>query len=214
MICELILKRLLGRTMTMRERFKEPLINPTWEQVVEREPLMAFSLYLSGRVNVLLALKEEILWHLDEGFSAARVDGRHVERAESLMWLWMLGSYEIVRTMCQAKGCFSDRALNELVPLKKTLSLVRMPAAKMEKAGKKEPVSSDRSPAGWDVANRDLLVNDPEEAQDISARFILAEFDRVFSSMTKEDVLARHEESYSARPNNGMQSDSPQATRL
>jgi len=175
---------------------------------------MAFSLYLSGRVNVLLALKGEILGLLDEGFSANCVDGGPVERAESLMWLWVLGAYEIVRTMCQAKGCFSDRALNAMVQLKKTLSVIRIPAAKMEKAGKKEPVSSNRSPAGWDVANRDLLVNDPEEARDISARSILAEFDRVFSSMTKNDVLARHEESYSVRPNNGMQSDLPQATRL
>jgi len=50
-----------------------------------------------------------------------------------------------------------------------------------------------------------LLVNDPEETQDISARFILAEFDRVFASMTKHDVLARHEGSYRERPNNGMQ---------
>lgn len=196
----------------MREHFKEPLINPTWEQVVEREPLMAFSHYLSGRVNVLLALEDEILGHLDQAFSAACVDGGRVERAESLMWLWMLGAYEIVRTMCQAKSCFSDRALNELARLKKTLSVVRMPAAKMERVGKKEPVPSNRSPAGWDVANRDLLVNDPTDEQDISARSILAEFDRVFSSMTKHDVLARHEESYSSRPNNGMQ-PTPQEQR-
>lgn len=191
--------------MTMRERLKEPLINPTWEQIVEREPLMAFSHYLSGRVNVLLALKDEILDHLNQGFSAACVDGGHVQRAESLMWLWMLGAYEVVRTMCQAKRCFSDRALIELAQLKQALSLVRMPAAKMEKAGKKKPVTSNRSPAGWDVAKRDLLVNDPEETHNISARSILAEFDRVLSSIAAHDVLARHEESYSSRPNNGMQ---------
>jgi hypothetical protein len=191
--------------MTMRERFKEPLINPTWEQVVERDPLMSFSHYLSGRVHVLLALADEILEHLDQGFSEAHVDGGRVERAESLMWLWMLGAYEVVRTMCQAKACFSDNTFNELARLKKALSLVRMPAAKMEKSGKNEPVTSNRSPAGWDVAKQDLLVNDPEAKPDISARFILAEFDRVFSSMTKHDVLARHEESYSSGPNNGMQ---------
>lgn len=191
--------------MTMRERFKEPQINPTWEQVVEREPLMAFSFYLSGRVNVLLALEDEILGHLDQGFSAACIDGGSVERAESLMWLWMLGAYEVVRTMCQAKSCFSDGALHELVQLKKTLAVVRMPAAKMEKSGKKKPVTSNRSPTGWDIANRDLLVNDPEESQAISARSILAEFDRVFSSVTKHDVLARHEESYSTMPNSGIQ---------
>ena len=160
--------------MTIRERFKAPLINPTWEQVVEREPLMVFSQYLSGRVNVLLALEDEILGHLDQGFSAASVDGGCVERAESLMWLWMLGAYEVVRTMCQARSCFSNRALDELVQLKKTLSVVRMPAAKMEKAGKKEPVTSNRSPTGWDVANRDLLVNDPEEP----SRSLLGQYSR------------------------------------
>jgi hypothetical protein len=53
--------------MTMRGRFKEALINPTWEQIVERDPLMAFSLYLSGRVHVLLALADEILEHLTRG---------------------------------------------------------------------------------------------------------------------------------------------------
>lgn len=196
----------------MRKRFREPLINPTWEQVVERAPLMAFSHYLSGRVNVLLNLADEILVHLDQGFSQAFVDGGRVGRAESLMWLWMLGAYEVVRTMCQAKSCFSARAFNELFQLKKALAVVRMPAAKMEKAGKKEPVTSNRSPAGWDAANRDLLLNDPEEAQDISARFILAKFERVFASMTKDDVLARHEESYSPWPNNGMQ-PTPQERR-
>lgn len=88
--------------------------------------------------------------------------------------------------MHQAKVCFSERAIQELGALKKTLAIVRMPAAKMEKPGKG---NHHRSPAGWDVQNRDLLVNDPEESPDISARWILAEFDRVFSSVTKSDVL-------------------------
>lgn len=182
--------------MTMLERFKEPLINPTWEQIVERDPLMAFSHYLSGRVHLLLALKEETLEHLESGFSGKHVDGGRVGRAESLKWLWILGAYEVVWTMCQAKGYFSDSMFNELALLKKALSAARMPAAKMEKVGKRKPVNSNRSPSGWDVSTRDLLVSDTDEKPDISARFMLAEFDRVFSSMTKYDVLARHEESY------------------
>src|SRR5271166_1019795 len=116
-------------------RITDVLINPTWEQVVEREPLIAFSFYLSGRINVLLAFACEIIENLDRGFSSTVVDGGRVERAESLMWLWTLGAYEVVRTICQAKTCFSERALSDLVQLKKTLSAVRMPAAKMEKPG-------------------------------------------------------------------------------
>lgn len=157
----------------MPARIKDMLINPTWEQIIEREPLMAFSHYLSGRANVLLNLADEIIDELDQGLSGAVVDGRRVERAETLMWLWILGAYEVVRTMCQAKDCLSDKAFHELSGLKKTLSAIRMPAAKMEKSGKNAPVTSNRSPSGWDVTNRDLLVNDPQSIPDISARYVL-----------------------------------------
>jgi hypothetical protein len=182
--------------MTMQDRFAAVLVNPTWEQIVERDPLIVFSNYLCGRVHVLLAVGDEIIENLDHGFLGKSVKGGRVERADSLMWLWILGAYEVVRTMCQAKTCFSERAMSQLTQLKSTLAAVRMPAAKMEKAGEKIPVTSSRSPSGWDVANRDLLVSDPDSKPDVSARFLLLEFDRVFSSITKDDVLGGHEESY------------------
>jgi hypothetical protein len=109
-------------------------INPTWEQIVERDPLIAFSHYLCGRVHVLFAFADEISINLDEGFSG----------------------------------------------------------------DKKVPVTSNRSPAGWDIPNKDLLINDPEENPDVSARFILKEFTRVMSSITPNDVLCTHEASYSS----------------
>lgn len=55
--------------MRYRERFQRILFNPTWEQSVEREPLIAFSHYLSGRVNVLCAFADEVTESLDIGFS-------------------------------------------------------------------------------------------------------------------------------------------------
>jgi hypothetical protein len=183
------------------ERFQQPLVNPTWEQIVERDPLIAFSHYLSGWVHVLCSFADEIIENLDRGFSGQCVDGGRVERAESLMWFWLLGAYEVVRTMHQAKEYFSERLVQDLSGLKKMLATVRMPAAKMEKAGKRAAVTSNRSPAGWDVENRDLLVNDLEESPDISARWLLLEFDRVFSSIAIGDVLAHHEEAYAGEPN-------------
>jgi hypothetical protein len=182
--------------MRMRFRPKKVLINPTWEQTLECYPLMAFSHYLTGRVEVLHAFADEIVESLDKAFSRKCVHYCFLVRAESLMWLWTLGAYEVVRTMCQANRCFSQKSCDDLSVLKKVLSAIRMPAAKMEKAGRREPVTSNRSPMGLDVEKRDLLVNDPEDPHDVSARWILSEFDRVFSSITKEDVLARHEESY------------------
>ncbi|MGO9231814.1 MAG: hypothetical protein ACLQKA_21690 [Bryobacteraceae bacterium] len=187
--------------MKYRDRFRHVLINPTEEQIVERDPLIAFSLYLSGRVNVLCSFADEIIDNLDRGFSGERVDGASVERAESLMWFWLLGAYEVVRTMHQANKCFSERLAQDLGALKKTLATVRMPAAKMEKPGRRVPVASNRSPSGWDVENRDLLVNDPEQGPDVSARRVLSEFDRVFSSITRSDVRARHVKAYAGEPN-------------
>jgi hypothetical protein len=96
----------------MRDRVRDVLINPTWEQVVERDPLIAFSFYLSGRKNVLLAIADEIIENLDQAFYGPLVNGGKLERAESLFWLWTLGAYEIVRTMCQAQSCFSERGLD------------------------------------------------------------------------------------------------------
>ena len=66
----------------------------------------------------------------------------------------------------------------------------------MEKPGRRAPVTSNRSPSGWDYRNRDLLVNDPEEGESISARGLLTHFDQVFSSISRADVISHHSESY------------------
>src|SRR5437870_4462495 len=78
------------------DRFQQVLVNPTWAQIVERDPLIEFSHYLSGRINVLCSFADEIIENLDKGFSGQCVDGGRVERAESLMWFWLLGAYEVV----------------------------------------------------------------------------------------------------------------------
>ncbi len=182
--------------MKYRERFGESLLNPTEEQLLEREPLLAFSFYLSGRVLVLCDLADEIVANLDQGFSAETINGGVIGRADTLMWFWLLGAYEVVRTMHQAKQCFSERLSADLQDLKKHLARARMPAAKMEKPGRRAPVTSHRSPSGWDYGNRDLLVNDPEERESITARGLLAHFDQVFSSISRADVISHHSESY------------------
>jgi len=146
--------------------------------------------------SLLCIFADEIIEELDHRFTTEYVDAERVGRAESLIWLWVLGAYEIVRTMDQAKKCFSERLNQELRGLKKVLANVRMPAAKMEKPGKKLPVTSNRSPSGWDPANRDVLVNDPEDNTNVSARWLLVEFDRVLCSIERSDVLAHHETSY------------------
>ncbi|MGO9569587.1 MAG: hypothetical protein ACLP5H_18810 [Desulfomonilaceae bacterium] len=141
-------------------------------------------------MNVLLGLHRQILQDLDKGFGTL-MDADLVGRAEAFLWLWLLGAYEMVRTMCQAESCFSTQALNSLRELKVELSKVRMPSAKMEYAGKKgKPVTSYRSPAGIDAENKDLLIGPPEAP--VSGRSLLAQFQTVLDSLKPQDVIRAH----------------------
>ena len=190
--------------MRFRDRFKTPLLNPTEEERLEREPLLAYSFYLHGRVHALMHIASEIEEALDLGFGSNLVHGGLVGRAETLMWLWILGAYEVVRTMCQSPGCFSDRACTDFKSLKRSLASVRMPAAKMELQGKNQPVSSDRSPSGWSAERKDLLVNAPDEPN-VYARDLIQKFERAISELKRSDVIKHHESSYSPRNAGGRE---------
>jgi hypothetical protein len=172
----------------------DALINPTWEQEVEREPLLAFSFILSTRNNQLSTIADEILDLLDSGISEKFIDGGQVTKAGILTWLWTLGAYEVVRTMCQAKNCFSSEYLKKLQSLKKRLAKVRMPDSKMEKQGKKQPVNSNRSPWCEVLESKDLLIGDPEEPD--SAREIIDAYFLTLHSLSPKDIIRRHEASY------------------
>jgi len=178
-----------------KKRFSEVLYNPTEEEMYDREPLMAFSFYLSGRNNLLLATLDEIIENLDNGFSAEVINqGGAIQKASDLMWFWTLGAYEVIRTISQAKDCFSDRFSKRIIDLKKDLSIARMPSAKMEKRGFRQAVNSNRSPDGWNIEGKDLLIGDPDDF--LSARNLLQKYDEVMSSLKREDVIKCHEESY------------------
>ena len=163
-----------------------------------RAPLTAFSFYLSGRNQVLLSIADEILANLDACGDDPLTTGSRA-RASDLMWLWTLGAYEVVRTMCQANGCFSARLLGALAELKIDLERVRVPNTKMERIRydrrqRAIPVPSDRGPDLWDPSRKDLRVGDPSDA--VSARMLLAAYQRVMSSLTADDVVMRHEDSF------------------
>jgi hypothetical protein len=150
-------------------------------------------------VQVLLSIRIEILGAIDAALVVTTdldtaVDIEKVARAEELMWLWVLGAYEVVRTMTQAKSCFSSRTHGALASLKHELAAARMPAAKMERLGKSIPITSYRCPCGIDAANRDLLIGDPENL--VSARSLLSHFSSFIAQVSQTDVVGPHEASY------------------
>ena len=143
-----------NKTAKKGRRINICLVNPTEEERLLQEPLIAFSYYLSDRNNVLLSISDEIIENLDKGFTNNHTG--LIGHASTLMWFWTLGAYEVIRTMCQAKICFSESFYNKISELKNDLAKARMPSAKMEKKGKKMPVGSNRSPDGWDIPNMSI----------------------------------------------------------
>jgi hypothetical protein len=178
----------------MKNRYFEVLINPTENEMLEKEPLLAFSFYLSERNNILLLLADEIVDNLDVGFSTSPVNIELIGKASTSMWFWTLGAYEVIRTISQAKDCFSNEFIEKVNTLKKKLAIVRMPSAKMEEQGNnKKAVTSNRSPDGWDMDKKDLLVGSPHNP--ISARYILQLYKDTIYSLTTTDIKKHHAES-------------------
>ncbi len=70
----------------------EPKINPLLEPLIDQESLATFSHYLYGRVNVLFSITDEIIDNIDQGIKDGIVNFDYIIRAESLIWLWILGA--------------------------------------------------------------------------------------------------------------------------
>lgn len=178
--------------ITKKTRMK-CLFNPTEEERIEREPLLKYSFYLSSKNILLLDVLDEILEKLDIGFSENSTYADIIGDASALTWFWTLGAYEMIRTMAQTKDCFSANINVKINTLKQVLAKARMPSSKMEKKGQKVPVNSNRSFDGWDIQKKDLLIGDPDSP--ISARDLFMLYDKTLSSITKQDVLKKHEQS-------------------
>jgi hypothetical protein len=157
-------------------------------------PLVYFSLYTHLQVLAIQQLAVCIRTDLDKSISGAGVDGTGYIEVYSNTWLWVIGAYEITRTMCEAKVCFSNGLHARLTELKKELAVIRMPFAKQELRGCKTPISGEASPTGVDVDSKDVIYT--IEGKRISVRALLSCFDTVFGGITRSDILKSHQESF------------------
>jgi hypothetical protein len=144
------------------------------EDLLESNPLLVFSCYTHGQVSHLIDKGEHNLQLLDQCFtedsaSASLNDSYHN------FWLWLLGAYEVVRTMSAADDCFDDELLQELQALKATLASLRMPFAKQEHRGRRRPIGSEISIYTVSVQRRDFSFKIGSEflwVRDIVQKFI------------------------------------------
>lgn len=175
--------------------------DPIIEDMLNKNPLVLFSIYTDVQSRTIRELGREIVTCFEEGITTPDESGKgivcggHVmNRGYGQFWLWVIGAYEIVRTMCQAERCFSPVLAAELKVLKRQLSVIRMPFAKQELPGKSAPVRGEPSVYGIGHSPPDLKfkVND----QVISAQELISDFDRVFTGIRRADILSDHRGTY------------------
>jgi hypothetical protein len=179
--------------------------DPIIEKLLNDNPLIGFSIYTDIQSNTARTLGREILDCLQTGISpepnggdGSRCDGQTVMRAHGLFWLWVLGAYEVVRTMCQAKQCFTPAAAAQIKALERLLWLLRIPFAKQELPGKKAPVHAELSIYGVRHSPPDLLYAVKDQV--VSARDLIEQFASVFAGIERSDVLADHRTAYLPDP--------------
>lgn len=171
------------------------------EDMINKNPLIVFSVYTDIQSRTIQRLGHEILTCLEGGIvpdngtgQGTVCGGEVISRGYGQLWLWVIGAYEVVRTMCQAEQCFSPRVRDELKALKQRLAVIRMPFAKQELPGKSVPVRGEPSIYGVGDSPPDLRFE--IEGQVISVRELIGEFARVFESITSADVLAGQRTTY------------------
>lgn len=161
------------------------------EHMLNSKPLVIFSVYTHLQVETLNKLGSEILGILDASMKEECIEP-DFHQVYGKFWLWGIGAYEVVRTMTDKKtgaaDCFSDRIKKPLAELKDSLADIRMPFAKQEIRGnKREIISNEASIACIDQKERDFAFSINNKP--IWVRRLVAEFQEVFSSISRADVL-------------------------
>lgn len=164
------------------------------KRMLNRDPILVFSFYTHIQIVTLRETATRLRAELDDSIGDGTADGEGLNRAYGLFWLWTLGAYEVVRTMDQAQRCFSATAAQRIGHYKRRIAKVRVPFAKLELAGKRQPVSAELSITGFDFASRDLRFDIDGSA--VSPRRLIEDFENLIESITRQDVLADHRTGY------------------
>lgn len=149
---------------------------------------MRFSTYSQVQVDALRRLSAEIRELLDSSISERAIDTAGFQRTYGLFWLWVLGAYEMTRTLSEYKKCFSERFQAEIAKFKGSISVLRIPFAKQQFQGRdKCPIGVEASVYGFDSTKKDLSFQ--IDGREIWVRSMLDQFDSFIGVVTIADVL-------------------------
>lgn len=111
------------------------MADETIEKMLNENPLITFSVYTQVQFQSLSLVRRE----LSSIKPKKREDGSYAlsdhAKYYSLFWLWVLGAYEVLRTMSENDDCFDEATAEEIHRHKRNMSKLRIPFAKQQLSG-------------------------------------------------------------------------------
>lgn len=160
----------------------------------EENPLMVFSLFMPRYVNIVKNLGKEILSELSDKPSKkdeSKTVKREVWESTDKFWLFVLSSYEVLRTLCQNKNCFKENMAEKICCYKKIINEIRIPFAKLEVAGKKEiPVYYEN--CIYSISNYDFCYK--IKTKIVSARELITGYLSLMDEIQLSDITESYDE--------------------
>ena len=123
-------------------------------------PLVKFSFYTKIQSKIIIRLGDEIIGLSNKAFIENNaIDGSCFKEIYGKFWLWVIGAYEIIRTMCDPlkKSVWVEKKFRELNSYKLKLAEIRMPFAKQVLRGTNNPIYGENSVHGFDRENKDFI---------------------------------------------------------
>lgn len=116
-----------------------------FEEWVKANPLINFSYYTLSQADAVRTLGEDIKITLQAATVEGGYDGVLLMKAYHYFWFWVLGAFEVFRTMDQHGTCFAPEVAKTIKSMKKHLATIRVPFAKQELSGRRGPIDGENS---------------------------------------------------------------------
>jgi len=160
-----------------------------YDQLQEENSLLGFHMYAQFNATRVIELGDEICEILDASIGGdRRVEASLFMSAYDKYWFWVLGAYEVLRTLVDkdCKGAFSEEVEEKMVDEKRKIAKLRMPFAKLQPKNVSKAIHGDNSITNVDIEKKDFGFTIKSEV--IWVRTTIYEFKGLIESLTSQDV--------------------------
>lgn len=159
-----------------------------FDEFLNKNPLLRFSIYTHIQARTVmelgLSIKDKFdMMFLDDGTIDMRFGDPYGK-----IWLWVIGAYEVVRTMSDEKwkNSWSPNKREDILAYKKRIAALRIPFAKQELRNGR-PIGNENSYVGTNHGNKSFIFRVSDNMFNI--RDEIDAFDHLIKGIQHSDIL-------------------------